>query len=72
MFDKNLERALRILDQGGVQCIISHPGRRSVFQVPAPTPNSNVFNIFCRLLYISFLAFLYDSRFLAIIIWCSC
>jgi len=33
MFDKNLERALRILDQGGVQCIISHPGRRSVFQV---------------------------------------
>ena len=45
MFDKNLERALRILDQGGVQCIISHPGRRSVFQVPAPTPNSNVFNI---------------------------
>lgn len=38
MFDKNLERALRILDQGGVQRIISHPGRRSVFQVPAPTP----------------------------------
>lgn len=36
MFEKNLERALRILDQGGVQCVISEPNRRTVFQVSLP------------------------------------
>ncbi|KAG0563413.1 hypothetical protein M758_8G028000 [Ceratodon purpureus] len=33
IFEKNLERALRILDQGGVQRVIAQPSQRSVFQV---------------------------------------
>jgi predicted nucleic acid-binding Zn finger protein len=33
LFEKNLERALRILDQGGVQRMTSEPSHRTVFQV---------------------------------------
>ena len=33
IFEKNLERALRILDQGGVQRVVAQPSERSVFQV---------------------------------------
>lgn len=33
LLDKNLERALRILDQGGVHRVVSQPSQRSVFQV---------------------------------------
>ncbi|KAH9563212.1 hypothetical protein CY35_05G113100 [Sphagnum magellanicum] len=33
LFEKNLERALRILDQGGVQRVTSEPSHRTMFQV---------------------------------------
>jgi hypothetical protein len=37
LFEKNLERALRILDQGGVQRVTSEPSHRTMFQVWAKT-----------------------------------
>ncbi|XP_024360279.1 uncharacterized protein [Physcomitrium patens] len=40
IFNKNLERALRILDQGGVQHVVSHPSQRSVFQNPRAAPTA--------------------------------
>lgn len=41
IFNKNLERALRILDQGGVQHVVSHPSQRSVFQVIAESKSGS-------------------------------
>lgn len=48
LFNKNLERALRILDQNGVQRLISQPSKRVAFQVAGESKGSDKYLCFPR------------------------
>eukprot|EP00884_Botryococcus_braunii_P000074 jgi/Botrbrau1/10067/Bobra.0355s0022.1 len=45
LFDRQLPRALRIVDSGGVKCFVAQQSRRKVFQVQGKGP-SDVYTVF--------------------------
>ncbi|XP_059065650.1 uncharacterized protein LOC131060550 isoform X5 [Cryptomeria japonica] len=46
LYGKNFERAMRILDQGGVKLIIGEPSNRSVFMVAGESKNKDQYICF--------------------------
>jgi len=48
LYGKNFERAMRILDQGGVQRIVGIPSGRAVYQVAGESKNSDQYICFAE------------------------